>query len=117
MKSRFIQLFIIAGVAILFFSACSKSKTTSMTTTTDPNTINITDMSFPATATVKIGSTVKWNNKDVMAHTVISDDGTSFSSGSLDPGATFSYVANTAGSFSYHCNFHSNMKGTLVVTP
>jgi plastocyanin len=116
MKNKYIRLFIIAGVAILFFSACSKSKTTS-TTTTDPNTINITGMSFPATTTVKIGSTVKWNNKDVMAHTVTSDDGTSFSSGSLNPGATFSYVANTAGSFPYHCNFHSNMKGTLIVTP
>jgi plastocyanin len=51
-----------------------------------------------------------------MAHTVTSDDGASFSSGSIDPGKSFSYTANTVGSFAYHCNFHSNMKGTLVVT-
>jgi plastocyanin len=118
MKSKYIGLFIIAGIATLFFYSCSKSKSSTPTTTTsDANTINITGMSFPATTSVKIGSTVKWNNKDGIAHTVTSNDGTSFSSGSLDPGTTFSYVANTAGSFPYHCNFHSNMKGTLVVTP
>jgi plastocyanin len=116
MKSKYVRSFIVAGIATLFFYSCSKNKTTTPTPT-DANTVNITGMSFPATTSVKIGSTGKWNNKDGMAHTVTSDDGTSFSSGSLNPGATFSYVANTAGSFPYHCNFHSNMKGTLVVTP
>jgi plastocyanin len=51
-----------------------------------------------------------------MAHTVTSDDGASFSSGSIEYGKSFSYTATTAGSFAYHCNFHSNMKATLVVT-
>jgi plastocyanin len=51
-----------------------------------------------------------------MAHTVTSDDGTSFKSGTIDLGKTFSYTANTVGSFAYHCDFHSNMKATLVVT-
>ena len=82
----------------------------------NPNNIAIPGMSFPATITVKVGSTVTWTNNDPMAHTVTSDDGTSFNSGSIDYGKSFSYTANTVGSFAYHCNFHSNMKATLVVT-
>lgn len=73
-------------------------------------------MAFPATSTVKVGSTVTWTNNDAMAHTVTSDDGVIFNSGSIDYGKSFSYAANTVGSFAYHCNFHANMKATLVVT-
>jgi plastocyanin len=116
MKRKYMLLFIFAAATLLFFNSCSKSKT-NPTTPANSNTINITGMSFPATTTVKVGSTVKWINKDAMAHTVTSDDATTFDSGTLDAGGTFSYVANTAGSFPYHCNFHANMKGTLVVTP
>ena len=70
----------------------------------------------PASTSVKVGTVVKWYNKDGYAHTVTSDDGTSFNSGNLAGGATFSYTAATVGSFAYHCNIHSNMHGTLVVT-
>lgn len=80
------------------------------------SSISITDMSFPATTTVKKGTTVKWTNNSGMAHTVTSDDGTSFSSGNLAAGASFSYTANTVGTFPYHCDYHSGMKGKLVVT-
>lgn len=80
------------------------------------NNITISGMAFPANTTVKKGTVVKWYNGDSMAHTVTSDDGTSFDSGNLAAGATFSYTANTVGSFKYHCNYHSGMKGTLTVT-
>lgn len=73
-------------------------------------------MTFPASTTVKKGTIVKWYNEDGYAHTVTSDDGNSFNSGNLAGGATFSYTAGTAGTFTYHCNIHSNMHGTLVVT-
>ncbi len=79
--------------------------------------VDISGMAFPTTTTVKMGTTVVWNNKDAMAHTVTSDDGSSFSSGNLASGASFSYLAKTAGSFPYHCNYHANMHGTLVVNP
>lgn len=116
MKIKHFGLTIFAATMLLFFSSCSKSDTNSTPSpSSNGNTIDITGMSFPST-TVKKGSTVVWNNKDGIAHTVTSDDGTSFDSQTLASGATFSYVANTVGSFSYHCNFHSNMKGTLTVT-
>jgi plastocyanin len=112
-------VFMLSLAAIAFFSnSCSKSNNKAAAPpASNGNSVIITGMSFPSNTTVAKGTTVVWNNKDAIAHTVTSDDGTTFSSGSLDPGSTFSYVANTAGSFPYHCNFHSNMKGTLTVTP
>lgn len=118
MKTKYFAIFIATALSIAFLS-CSKTKnspTGGGGNNNNPNSITISGMSFPATTTVKVGSTVTWTNNDAMAHTVTSDDGVSFNSGSINYGSAFSYVAKTVGSFSYHCNFHSNMKATLVVT-
>lgn len=118
MKTKYFAIFIATALSVAFLS-CSKSKTAATGgggNNNNPNSITIAGMAFPATTTVKVGSTVTWTNNDAMAHTVTSDDGVSFNSGSIDYGKSFSYTANTAGSFSYHCNFHANMKATLVVT-
>jgi plastocyanin len=114
MKTKF--LILIAAVTISIFTSCSKSGNSSQPAS-NPNSIDITGMSFPATVTIKQGSTVTWHNKDGIAHTVTSDDATTFDSGTLAAGSSFSYTANTAGTYTYHCNFHSGMKGTLIVTP
>lgn len=76
-------------------------------------------MSFsPATKTVAKGTVVKWTNSDSYAHTVTSDDGTTFDSDNIGGGSTYSYTANTAGTFHYHCKIHGvTMAGTLIVTP
>lgn len=71
----------------------------------------------PNTVTVSVGTTATWTNTGAVAHTVTSDDGASFDSGSLDPQATFSFTAATPGTFTYHCTFHPWMTGTLSVTP
>lgn len=70
----------------------------------------------PADITVSQGATVTWTNTGAVAHTVTSDDGASFDSGNLDPQASFSFTADTPGTFSYHCAFHPWMTGTLTVT-
>lgn len=112
-------LLITAFVLFVSMYACSKSGTT--TTTPPPGgntkTINISGMTFPASTTVAKGTTVIWHNADAFAHTVTSNDGTTFSSGNVAGNASFTYVANTAGTFGYHCNIHSGMMGSLVVTP
>jgi|SRR6267378_8190308 len=36
-------------------------------------------------------------------------------SGNIAATTTFSHTFTTAGSYSYHCNFHANMTGTIVV--
>ncbi len=118
MKTKYFVLVIIVSVILLSIHSCSKSSTNPMTGgVAGGTTINISGMAFPASTTVAKGTTVTWENKDGFAHTVTSDDGASFNSGNLPGGGTFSFQANTAGSFPYHCNIHSNMHGTLIVTP
>lgn len=121
MKTKFLALLITVSSMALF--SCSKSSSDYGGTPNggggnngSPNDISISGMSFPGTTTVKVGTTVTWTNNDATTHTVTSDDGSSFSSGNLDYGKSFSYKTNTAGTFAYHCNYHSNMKATLVVT-
>lgn len=70
----------------------------------------------PNDVTVAAGTTVIWTNTGAVAHTVTSDDGTSFDSGNLDPQATFSFTADAPGTFTFHCTFHPWMTGTLTVT-
>jgi len=70
----------------------------------------------PPTFTVVIGinNTVVWTNDDSVPHTVTADDG-SFSSGNLNPGDSYSFTFITPGTYAYHCNYHSWMKGTVIV--
>ncbi|MGN6267628.1 MAG: cupredoxin domain-containing protein [Ginsengibacter sp.] len=115
------RIFMLAvSVIIVSLLSCSKSQNNygsqPSPAANGAGTYNIFNMAFPAKITVKKGATVKWFNKDGYAHTVTSDDGTTFDSGNLAAGATFSYTANTVGTFDYHCKIHSNMNGTLVVT-
>lgn len=79
------------------------------------NSVTISGSSFsPGTLTIQRGATVTWTNTDSNPHTVTADNN-SFNSGTLNPNGTFSYTFNTAGSFTYHCNFHSGMNGSVVV--
>jgi len=69
----------------------------------------------PLSLSVKVGTTVTWKNNDGIAHTVTSNDGTSFN-GNLAAGGSFSYTTKTVGTFDYHCTIHPGMTGTLIVT-
>lgn len=77
--------------------------------------VQIIDFAFePVTLEVSIGTTVVWTNSGSAPHTVTSDTGV-FDSGRLDPGGTFSMTFDTPGTFAYHCEFHPNMRATIVV--
>ena len=78
--------------------------------------VSIVDFAFqPASIEVPAGSTVTWTNAGAAPHTVTADDG-SFDSGQLKPGATFSQTFSTPGTYTYHCEIHPQMTGTVVVT-
>jgi plastocyanin len=68
----------------------------------------------PNPTTVAVGTTVIWTNGDNTAHTTTSD-GNAWNSGPLNPGSTFSFMFNTAGTFTYHCTIHPGMVGSVVV--
>jgi plastocyanin len=79
-------------------------------------TVQVVDFAFdPGTLTVPAGATVTWTNAGSRPHTVTADDG-SFDSGRLDPGEQFSQVFEQPGTFTYHCGFHPEMQGSIVVT-
>lgn len=69
----------------------------------------------PKDATVKVGQKITWTNQDDAEHNVVADDG-SFKSEDLEKGDTFEYTPDKAGTFSYVCTYHSQMKATLTVT-
>jgi len=68
------------------------------------------------TVVIGINNTVTFVNDDTVVHTVTSDDGTSFSSGDIHAGASWTYTFATVGTFGFHCIYHpSFMKGTITV--
>ncbi|HET7492557.1 MAG TPA: cupredoxin family copper-binding protein [Bradyrhizobium sp.] len=69
----------------------------------------------PAEVSAKVGDTVEWINKDVLAHTATARNG-DFDV-MLQPKKTGSLVLKKAGTVEYYCRFHPNMKATLNVTP
>ncbi len=73
----------------------------------------------PVTLTIPVGTTVIWKNMTAAPHTVTSDDGKSFDSGTSNPisaqGGSYSFKFTTAGQFKYHCQFHTYMIGTIIV--
>jgi plastocyanin len=113
----------LACVSLFILFSCGKSSSYgSSNPPAGGNTgfdIGMANMTFsPAVKTVAKGTVVKWKNNDGFAHTVTSNDGTSFSSGNIAGGATYSYTASVAGTFDYHCTIHGvAMSGTLIVNP
>jgi plastocyanin len=79
--------------------------------------VQIADSAFgTATLTIRAGDTVTWNNADDRPHTVTSEDG-AFDSGNLDEGASFSFTFSEPGTYAYLCEYHPDMRGTIVVEP
>ena len=78
--------------------------------------ITISNFKFsPSTLRAQNGAGIKVANDDSAPHTVTADDGHSFDSGTVDPGASTTIKAPAAGTYSYHCTIHPFMKGKLVV--
>jgi plastocyanin len=69
---------------------------------------------MPDSVTVSVGTTVKWTNNDNVAHNVTSQNNLFFSP-TMDPGATYTYTFQSAGSFPYYCTIHPLMTGTITV--
>jgi plastocyanin len=71
----------------------------------------------PATLTIVQGTQVIWTNHDTTPHTVTSDSGNLLHSATIQPGASFAFVFDQPGTFSYHCAIHPSMQGKIVVQP
>jgi plastocyanin len=73
----------------------------------------------PDPDTVKVGTTVTWDFVDGQGgpHTATADDGSFDSSSKVtgNPGDKFTFTFTKPGKVPYHCNYHANMKGTIIV--
>jgi plastocyanin len=68
----------------------------------------------PARIEVKVGDVVEWTNRDFAPHTVTSDKG-KWGRKDMKNGSTVSFTAVTSGTVTYHCNYHPQMTGTIVI--
>jgi plastocyanin len=81
--------------------------------------VSIKDFAFvPADINIEKGTTVVWTNEDTAAHIVVSDDSslaTKLLSPELKTGEKYFYTFDQPGKYSYFCQIHPNMKGTITV--
>ena len=66
----------------------------------------------PSTVNVTVGTTVVWKNTTAAPHTVT---GSSFGSGTIPSGGTYSFTFSQPGSFAYHCMIHPYMTAVVNV--
>ena len=67
-----------------------------------------------AVITAKVGDTIEWINKDILAHTATVHGDWDVT---IPPKKTADLVLKRAGSVEYYCRFHPNMKGRISVVP
>lgn len=70
----------------------------------------------PAMQTAHVGDIIQWTNTGSVEHTVSFDSQPSLSDPSLQPGGIWEVKFTTAGTYTYHCNIHPSMVGTIVVS-
>jgi len=68
----------------------------------------------PTSVSVAVGDTVTWRNTGQAPHNAVADDG-SFRTPDLNQGESASETFTNAGTFSYICTIHPQMKGTVRV--
>lgn len=77
--------------------------------------IHIAKFAYQVPASVAPGATVTVMNMDGEAHTVTADSGSGFDL-TIAPGTSKTFMAPMKpGSYAFHCTYHGNMHGTLVV--
>jgi plastocyanin len=77
--------------------------------------VTMGDLFFsPASVTIAVGDTVTWHNSGQAPHNATADDG-SFNTPTLNNGQSASHTFSQAGTFSYICTIHPQMKGTIRV--
>jgi plastocyanin len=115
--------FVLILSALIASAACSSSTSPSSSTGGSTTTVSIpsgastltTTAYAPNPVTIARGTSVTWVNNDNTAHTATSNDGSTFNSGSINPGGQFTMTFPNAGSFPYKCTLHPNMVGTVTV--
>ena len=79
------------------------------------NQVVIENLKFmPTDLEVKVGDTVEWVNKDGKEHTVTFENGVIDEKLPLE--GTVTYPFTEPGIFRYYCQFHPEMRGSIIVS-
>jgi plastocyanin len=77
--------------------------------------VDIVEFTYqPDPVVVQVGGKVIWQNQDTAPHTATADDG-SFDTGTIEKGKIGSATFKEAGTFTYFCEIHPTMHGTVEV--
>lgn len=77
--------------------------------------IHIDKFKYEVPASVRPGAKVSVMNMDGEAHTVTADTGSAFDDMATAGAVTTFTAPSKPGSYPFHCTYHSNMHGVLVV--
>jgi len=79
--------------------------------------VNIVNFAYsPASTPIKPGDKIIWVNNSNTKHTVTSDGGAASFDYTVAPGREAELRFDTAGTYTYHCTFHSQMTGKIEVS-
>jgi plastocyanin len=125
-------LFALVAVLALAGAACSSDSSTpsggggstsaggggcTADTATASDSVTAVDFAFdPNCLSVAADSTISLSNSDTTTHSFTLDDSAADVSVDIDAGGSAEATAPAAGTYAFHCRFHSQMTGTLIVT-
>lgn len=105
-----------AAVTLCVLAVCAAAGRSDAAAARKPvtHTVTVDAARFsPADLTVKVGDSVVWVNKDILAHTATTVK-PGFDSGVIQPGKSWRYTVTKKGEFDYTCSFHP-MNGIIRV--
>ncbi len=78
--------------------------------------VTIVDFNFqPAAITAKTGQVITFSNTGSAPHTATLDGG-QCTTPTIQPGKSDGLTFTVAGTYTFHCSIHNQMKGTIVVS-
>ena len=121
------RLLVLLSIGLLFagvLGACgggddnksSSDGSSSASSDTNNNVITIKNLTFTGAKETKVNTQVTIKNEDSTKHTFTPDTAGDFQGAVLEPGSSARVQFAKAGTFSYHCEIHSSMKGSITVT-
>jgi plastocyanin len=120
------RLLVVLALLLLGSTACggggsdTKGDGAAGTTTTTSGgaaVITIKGLAFTGADTVKAKGSLTIRNEDGTRHTFTPDHAGDFQAAALEGGKSATIAMGEAGTYAYHCDIHSTMKGTITVEP
>jgi plastocyanin len=94
----------------------TSSGTTAKSSSDAGAVITIKNLAFSGASSTTANTQVTVKNEDSTKHTFTPDTAGDFQAAVLEGGQSTSIQFAKAGTFHYHCEIHSSMKGTIEVT-